>query len=95
MFEVVHIPALASAAILASFAVLIWSTLPVCARLVLAAATAFAIGGIHHPGESVDDLVATTPDGVSYLVAAARVTGGAAALAAVALLARRSGLSSR
>jgi hypothetical protein len=89
MLSVVDIPALASAAILGAFAALVWRQLPLCARVMLGAATAFAIGGLNHPGMSVNDLVALTDEGIAWVVALAKVSGAAAALIGVATLARR------
>lgn len=79
---------MASALILAGFAVLIWRLMPVCARIVLGAATAFFIGGLHHPEMSVNELTAITDEGIAWVVALARVSGAAAVLIGVASLAR-------
>lgn len=90
MFAVIDIPAMASALILAGFAALIWRQLPVCARIVLGAATAFFVGGLHHPEMTVNELIAATDEGIAWVVALARVSGAAAVLIGVASLARAS-----
>lgn len=89
MLSVVDIPAVASAAILVGFALLIWRAQPLCARIVLGAATAFAIGGISHPGTSVNELIGMTDEGIAWVVALARVSGAVAVLVGVASLARQ------
>jgi hypothetical protein len=88
MLSVVDIPAVASAAILLGFALVIWRSQPICARIVLGAVTAFAIGGVSHPGMSVNDLIGMTDQGIAWVVALARVSAAVAVLVGVATLAR-------
>jgi hypothetical protein len=52
-------------------------------------ATVFGIAAIQYPGMSIDEVLGQTHDGLTYLVAAARISGFAAAMLAVTLMLRR------
>src|SRR2546426_11791102 len=56
-----------------------WRRMPICGRVYLGGATAFALGAISHPDMSINDVLEQSRDGLAYLVATAPV----AALAAV------------
>jgi hypothetical protein len=71
---VIDVPAAVAAATFALLSMLAWRRAPACARVMLATATAFAIAAGRFPGRSVDQILAE-PDGLAYLVAAARVAG--------------------
>jgi hypothetical protein len=81
-------PLALSALVFAVFATVEWRRMPVCARIYLAVATAFALGAATHPGMSVQDVLAHTRDGMTYLVAAARTIGFTAVLVSLATFVR-------
>ncbi len=62
--------------------------MPVCARIYLGVATAFVLGALTHPGMSVQDVLAQTRDGMTYLVATARMIGFTAVLVSLATFIR-------
>jgi hypothetical protein len=84
----VGIPLALSALLFAGFAVAEWRRLPVVARVYLGAATAFAIGAATYPGMSIVAILDGTRDGLTYLIAAARVIAFAAVLVSVATFLR-------
>jgi hypothetical protein len=61
-----------------------WRRLPVVARVYLGVATAFGIGAIAHPGMTVADALDQTRDGITVVLAAARMAGFAAVMVSVA-----------
>jgi hypothetical protein len=81
--RVMGIPLALTSALFALFAVAEWRRLPVVARVYLGAATAFAIGAFTYPGMSVSDVLDGTRDGLTYLLAAARVAAFVAVLVSV------------
>ena len=76
-------PLVLSALFFAVFATVEWKRLPVVARVYLGVATAFAIGAISHPGMSIADVIDHSRDGITYLLAAARMAGLTAVLISV------------
>lgn len=78
---------LALAIIFGVFAGFDWKRMPVLARCSLAAATAFVVGAITHPGIGIEQLV-QHPDGIGYLVATARALGAATVVCSLAVAAR-------
>jgi hypothetical protein len=60
-----------------------WRRMPVCGRIYLGVATAFALGAITHPSMSINDVLQQSRDGMAYLVAAARVAALTAVLVSV------------
>ena len=83
------IPLALSAALFLILALVEWRRLPVVGRVYLAAATAFAIGALTHPGMSISELMDTTRDGLSYVVGAARIAAFSAVLVSVATFLRQ------
>ena len=61
--------------------------MPLLSRCSLAVATAFLVGAVTHPGVGLQQLM-QDPDGIGYLVAAARALGAATAVCSIALAAR-------
>jgi hypothetical protein len=84
----VGIPLALTAALFLLFAIAEWRRLPVVARVYLGAATAFAIGAFAYPGLSVEQVVDGTRDGLTYVLAAARVAAFVAVLVSVATFLR-------
>ena len=83
------VPIFVSAIVFVGIAAVSWRHAPLCARVCLGVATAFAIAGLQHPGLSIEELLGQpTRDGMTYMVAAARVTGFVSAMAAVTILLR-------
>jgi hypothetical protein len=74
------IPLAFSAVFFAGFAALEWRRLPVVARVYLGVATAFALGALAHPGMTIVQALDHTGDGLTWLLAAARVAGFTAVL---------------
>jgi hypothetical protein len=66
----------------------------VVARVYLGAATAFAIGAFTYPGMSVEQVVAGTSEGLTYVLAVARVAAFVAVLVSVATFLRERALGS-
>ena len=81
-------PLALSALVFAVFATVEWRRMPICARIYLGVATAFALGALTHPGMSVQDVLAQTRDGMTYLVASARMIGFTAVLVSLATFVR-------
>ena len=81
-------PLFVFALIFCAFAAFDWHRLPVCARVSLGAATAFAIAGFQYPGADVADVVAAQPDVVAYMVDMARALGFATVLVSLAMFVR-------
>jgi hypothetical protein len=81
-------PLFVLALVFAAFAAFDWRRLPFCARASLAAATVFTIAGFQYPGADLAEIVETHPDGIAYMVEAARTVGFAAVLVSMAFLAR-------
>ena len=88
MTQAVGIPLIFSALLFAVFATAEWRRLPVVARVYLGVATAFAIGAIAHPGMSIAEAIDHTRDGLTYVLAAARMAGFTAVLISVATFLR-------
>jgi hypothetical protein len=78
---------LALAIIFGVFAGFDWKRMPLLSRCSLAVSTAFLIGAITHPGVGLQQLM-QDPDGIGYLVAAARALGAATIVCSIALAAR-------
>jgi flagellar biosynthesis protein FliR len=76
----VAVPLFVSAVLFLLFAMLEWRRLPVVARVYLGVATAFAVGSVVHPGMSIKEALDHTRDGVTWLLALARVAGLTAVL---------------
>ena len=74
------LPLFFSAALFLGFSVAEWRRLPFVARIYLAVATAFAIGAVVHPGMSIKDALDHTRDGVTWVLALARIAGLTAVL---------------
>jgi hypothetical protein len=87
--HVIDVPIVFSALVFAGLATIAWRQAPVCARVILGVATVFGIAAIQHPGMSIEEVLAQTEDGMTYLVAAARISGFAAAMLAVTVILRR------
>ena len=85
-------PLLLTTALFAIFAAIEWRRLPVVARVYLGTATAFAIGAATYPGMSINDVLDGGRDGVTYLVAAARVAAFTAVLVSVTTFLRERAL---
>jgi hypothetical protein len=85
----IDLPIAISALVFAGLALLFWRQAPLCARIVLGVATVFGIAAVEYPGMSIDEVLGQTQDGLTYLVAAARISGFAAAMLAVTLMLRR------
>jgi hypothetical protein len=83
------VPIGVSALVFAALALLFWRQAPVCARVVLGVATVFGLAAVQYPGMSIEEVLGQTHDGLAYLVAAARVSGFAAAMLAVTTMLRR------
>jgi hypothetical protein len=90
--DLVGIPLALTAALFGLFAIAEWRRLPVVARVYLGAATAFAIGAFAYPGLSIEQVVAGTRDGLTYLLAAARVAAFVAVLVSIATFLRERAL---
>jgi hypothetical protein len=88
------IPLALTAALFGLFAIAEWRRLPVVARVYLGAATAFAIGAFTFPGMSVEQVVEGTSEGLTYVLAAARVAAFVAVLVSVATFLRERALGS-
>lgn len=86
--DLVGIPLALTAALFLLFAIAEWRRLPVVARIYLGAATAFAIGAFTYPGMSIEQIVDGTRDGMTYVLAAARVAAFVAVLVSVATFLR-------
>ena len=69
-----------------------WRRLPLIARIYLGAATAFAIGAVAYPGMTIAQVIDGTRDGLTYVLAAARVVAFAAVLVSVATFLRERAL---
>jgi hypothetical protein len=85
-------PLLLAALFFAVLATVEWRRLPVVARIYLGVATAFGIGALAHPGMNVADAVQQANDGISVLLAAARMAGFAAVMVSVATALRQAAL---
>ena len=83
------IPLAFSALLFAGFAIAAWRPMPVAGRVFLGVATAFALGALSHPGMSIGEALDGTRDGLTYVLAAARVAGFTAVLVSAATLLRR------
>jgi hypothetical protein len=88
VLDSIEVPLALSALVFAALAAWDWRRLPVCGRVHLGVATAFALGALAHPGMAVGEALQGSPDGVAYLVAAARVAGLTAALVSIAAFVR-------
>ena len=78
------VPILFSALVFAVLAQVFWRQSPVAARVILGVATVFGYAAVAYPGMSIEDILGETTGGLTYMVAAARVMGFAAAMLAVA-----------
>jgi hypothetical protein len=72
-----------SALAFAVLATVEWRRMPICGRIYLGVATAFALGALAHPHMSINDVLNQAHDGVAYVVAAARVAALTAVLVSV------------
>jgi hypothetical protein len=81
--DLMGIPLALTAALFGLFAIAEWKRLPVVARVYLGAATAFAIGAFTYPGMTVTDVLDGTREGLTYVLAAARVAAFVAVLVSV------------
>lgn len=79
----IQVPLGFSALFFAVLATIEWRRMPVCGRIYLGVATAFAIGAMTHPSMSINDVLEQSRDGVTYVVAAARVAALTAVLVSV------------
>jgi hypothetical protein len=70
-----------------------WRRLPICGRVYLGVATAFALGALAHPHMSIGDVLSQTRDGVTYVVALARIAALTAVLVSITTFLR--GLQAR
>jgi hypothetical protein len=61
-----------------------WKRLPLVARVYLGVATAFGCGALAHPGMTIGDAIAQTRDGITFVLAVARLAGFAAVMVSVA-----------
>jgi hypothetical protein len=93
MLRTIDLPLVSLAILFAGFAALDWRRVPLAGRICLGVATTFALAAYQHPGMSVNDLIAHTQTGMTYLVALARVLGAVTVLASVTMTVR--GLTSR
>jgi len=84
MTAALHAPMLFATLLFAGFAVAEWRRAPVCARVHLGVATAFALAAIGHPDMTVQDALDGARDGMAYVVGLARGCGLVAALLTVA-----------
>jgi hypothetical protein len=66
-----------------------WRRMPVCGRIYLGVATAFALGALSHPNMSINDVLQQSRDGMAYVVAAARVAALTAVLVSVTTFLRQ------
>jgi hypothetical protein len=78
---------LALAIIFGVFAGFDWYRTPLLGRCSLAVATVFLIAAVTHPGSGITQLL-QHPDGIGYLVAAARALGVATVVCSIAIAAR-------
>ena len=92
LFHAAGMPLVISSALFLVFAVAEWRRLPVVARVYLGVATAFAIGAFAYPGMSIADAVEETSDGLTYVLALARIAGFTAVLVSVATFLRERAL---
>ena len=86
-----HVPALLLAGVFALLAWGDWRRVPVLARVLLGAATVFALSGAAHPGASVTDILDGPRDGLAWILEATRFVALPAALASILLKALRAG----
>ena len=86
------LPLALTSALFALFAIAEWRRLPVVARVYVGVATAFAIGAATYPGMSITQVVDETRDGLTYLLAAARVAAFVAVLVSVTTFLRERAL---
>ena len=70
-----------------------WRRMPICGRVYLGVATAFALGAVAHPQMSINDVLQQSRDGVTYVVATARVAALTAVLVSITTFLR--GLNAR
>ena len=89
----IQVPLGVSALFFAVLATLEWRRMPVCGRVYLGVATAFAIGALAHPSMGINDVLSQTRDGVTYVVAMARIAALTAVLVSVTTFLR--GLTAR
>ncbi len=87
--DTAEVPLALTALIFAVFATIEWRRMPICARVYLGVATAFALAALSYPGMSVQDVLAETRDGMTYVVGAARMVGFTAFLISVATFIRQ------
>jgi hypothetical protein len=64
-----------------------WKRTPLLGRFSLAVATVFLLAAVSHPGVGLAQLL-IHPDGIGYLVAAARAIGAATFVCSMAIAAR-------
>jgi hypothetical protein len=61
-----------------------WDRLPAVARVYVGVATAFAIGAAAHPGMTIGQAMDAPADGITLVLAVARVLGFAAVMCSLA-----------
>jgi hypothetical protein len=79
----IQVPLGFSALFFAVLATCEWRRMPICGRVYLGVATAFALGALAHPHMSIGDVLSQTRDGVTYLVAFARIAALTAVLVSI------------
>src|SRR2546423_14742803 len=79
----IQVPLGFSALFFAVLATCEWRRMPVCGRVYLGVATAFALAALAHPHMSIGDVLSQTRDGMTYLVALARLVALSAALVSI------------
>src|SRR5436190_23615798 len=70
-----------------------WRRMPICGRVYLGVATAFALGALTHPHMSINDVLSQSRDGITYMVAMARIAALTTVLVSVTTFLR--GLNAR
>jgi hypothetical protein len=88
MFQSLDLPVFTLAVLFLGFTVLFWTRRPLAGRLCLAVATTFALAAAQYPAMGVNDVIAHTQTGLTYLVAAARVLGACTVLVSLTLTLR-------
>jgi len=74
------IPLAFSAVFFLGLAAFEWRRLPLIGRIYLGVATAFTLGAVAHPGMTIVHALDHTNDGLTWVLAAARVAGFTAVL---------------
>jgi hypothetical protein len=85
----IQVPLGISALFFAVLATCEWRRMPICGRVYLGVATAFALGAMTHPEMSINDVLSHTRDGMTYVVATARVAALTAVMVSVTTFLRQ------